>query len=459
MSTIKKEKHPIAAQKFVENNARTDWHDQALWHVRSKRDVAVDAVPEWEKLREVAAQIKAHALGRLDTYLLEFEQNVMANGVEIHWASDADEHNQIVLDILQRNEATRVVKSKSMLTEECGLNHFLEAHQIVVTDTDLGERIIQMRNEPPSHIVLPAIHIKKEEVGDLFRKELQSEPGNNDPAYLTHQARIHLREKFMECQAAITGVNFAIAETGEVVVCTNEGNADMGIHLAPIQIHSMGIEKLIPRQKDLAVFIRMLARSATGQPITIYTSHHRKPVKGQEKHIIIVDNGRSKRLTMEKYRSALQCIRCGACMNTCPIYRRSGGHSYHFTIPGPIGSILAPSTDMKENSDLPFASTLCGSCGDVCPVKIDIPNQLYQWRQDIAQANLLSPGKKRAMVMTAKVLAKPTLYKSFGKLMRVGLRFMPKFLTHNRFNTWTKGRDLPTNKAGSFKEWYKKNKR
>ncbi|HHB77850.1 MAG TPA: lactate utilization protein, partial [Saprospiraceae bacterium] len=382
--------HPEKAEAFIKNSERVDWHDAALWHVRNKRDKAVDGVPEWEELRNIASQIKAHTLANLRSYLIDFEQNAMANGVEVHWAKDATSHNRIVQEILERNNVKKIVKSKSMLTEECGLNHFLEERDFEVTDTDLGERIIQMRQEPPSHIVLPAIHIKKEEVGDLFRKELHAEPGNNEPSYLTLQARIHLRKKFMECQAAITGVNFGIAETGEVVVCTNEGNADMGVHLAPVQIHSMGLEKLIPRQKDLGIFVRMLARSATGQPITVYTSHHKKPAKGTEKHIILVDNGRTNRLTMEKYRSALQCIRCGACMNTCPIYRRSGGHSYHFTIPGPIGSILAPTTDMKAHSDLPFASTLCGSCGDVCPVKIDIPNQLYRWRQDIAEAGGLS---------------------------------------------------------------------
>ena len=451
--------HPQNAEKFIADEARVNWHDAALWHVRNKRDLAVDTVPEWEQLREMASQIKAHTLANLRTYLIDFEQNAMANGVEVHWASNAESHNQIVLEILQRNNVKKIVKSKSMLTEECGLNPFLEERGFEITDTDLGERIIQMRQEPPSHIVLPAIHIKKEEVGDLFRKELGAEPGNNDPTYLTHQARIHLRKKFMECQAAITGVNFGVVETGEVVVCTNEGNADMGVHLAPVQIHSMGIEKLIPRKKDLAVMVRLLARSATGQPVTVYTSHHQKPAKGAEKHIILVDNGRSKRLTMEKYRSSLKCIRCGACMNTCPIYRRSGGHSYHFTIPGPIGSILAPVTDMTAQSDLPFASTLCGSCGDVCPVKIDIPNQLYQWRQDIAEAGLLSPGKQKSMKVLSSLLASPRAYRNFGRMMRLGLRILPKFLMTNRYNTWTKGRDLPAAPPKSFKAWYKKNHR
>ncbi len=452
-----KDKHPQKAATFIKDEARVDWHDAALWHVRSKRDLAVDDVPEWAFLRGMASEIKSHTLSKLDSYLLDFEANALKNGVTVHWARDGEEHNSIVLDILQKNNATKVVKSKSMLTEECELNPYLEAAGIEVTDTDLGERIIQLRKEPPSHIVLPAIHIKKEEVGDLFRKELNSEPGNNDPTYLTHRARAHLREKFLECDAAITGVNFGIAETGEVIVCTNEGNADMGVHLAKVQIHSMGLEKMIPRKKDLGIFIRLLARSATGQPITIYTSHHKKAIEGTEKHIILVDNGRSDRLAMPDYRNALKCIRCGACMNTCPIYRRSGGHSYHFTIPGPIGSILAPTVDTSEYSDLPFASTLCGSCEDVCPVKIDIPHQLYKWRQDIAEAGNLSAGKRRSMRLAARILKREKNYKRFGKLMNIGLKYSPKFLLNNRFNKWSIGRDLPKAPKESFKSWYKKN--
>ncbi|RLD74721.1 MAG: 4Fe-4S ferredoxin, partial [Bacteroidetes bacterium] len=265
--------HAKKASEFIANENRTNWHDKSLWLVRTKRDIAVNRVAEWEELRELASQIKAHTLSKLDDYLLQFEKNALKNGVQVHWAANGKEHNQIVLDILESVNAKKIVKSKSMLTEECGLNPFLEKHNFEVIDTDLGERIIQLRNEPPSHIVLPAIHLKKEEIGELFHEKLNTLKGNSNPDYLTAEARKHLREKFLNADVALTGVNFAVAETGQVVVCTNEGNADMGVHLADVQIHSMGIEKLIPQQKHLGVFTRLLARSATGQEITTYTSH------------------------------------------------------------------------------------------------------------------------------------------------------------------------------------------
>ena len=229
-----------------------------------------------------------------------------------------------------------------------------------------------MAKEPPSHIVLPCIHKKKEEIGELFHEHLGTPAGVSDPQILTETARQHLREVFLTRKVALTGVNFAVAETGEFVVCTNEGNADMGAHLSEVHIASMGIEKIIPKREHLGVFLRLLTRSATGQPITTYSSHYKKPRPGQEMHIVIVDNGRSIQLGREDFRNSLKCIRCGACMNTCPVYRRSGGHSYHNAISGPIGSILAPNLDMEKYADLPFASTLCGSCSNVCPVKIDI---------------------------------------------------------------------------------------
>jgi L-lactate dehydrogenase complex protein LldF len=345
-----------------------------------------------------------------------------------------------------------------MLTEECKLNDFLESKNIEIIDTDLGERIIQMRKEAPSHIVLPAIHIKKEEVGELFHKELGTEKGNSDPTYLTKAARTHLRDKFFEADAAITGVNFGIAETGGVVICTNEGNADMGCHSAPVQIHCMGIEKLLPKAEHLGVFTRLLARSATGQPSTIYTSHYHRARQGSEMHIVIVDNGRSELLGKEDFRNSLKCIRCGACMNTCPIYRRSGGHSYHSTIPGPIGAILSPNLNLTEYSDLPFASTLCGSCSDVCPVKINIHDQLYKWRQEIYKNNELPKSKSIPLKITAKVLENPSTYNIVGKIARSSIRSLPRFMIYNGLNAWGKQRELPEAPNESFKEWYKMNR-
>lgn len=449
--------HSNKAAHFLKDKERAGWHDETLWMVRQKRDKAVQRVSEWEEMREQASLIKASVLSSLDQYLLRFEENAIKNGAQVLWASNDVEFNQIILGILREYKATKIVKSKSMLTEECGMNHFLEKMGIEVVDTDLGERIIQLRKEPPSHIVLPAIHLKKEEIGELFHDKLHSEKGNSDPAYLTGVARQHLRTKFLEAEVAITGVNFAVAETGSVVVCTNEGNADMGVQAAPVQIHCMGIEKIIPRMEDLGLFTRLLARSATGQPITTYTSYYRKPKPGGQMYVVIVDNGRSGQLGSDSHRDSLKCIRCGACLNTCPVYRWSGGKSYDHTIPGPIGSILAPHTHLKKNRDLPFASTLCGSCTNICPVKIDIHKQLYTWRQEISESIRPSLLKKTILKIASKALADGKRYDMTGRIMRWSLKNLPRFLIYNRLNTWGRKREFPEIPAKSFKQWYHMN--
>ncbi|HRK17117.1 MAG TPA: lactate utilization protein B, partial [Prosthecobacter sp.] len=403
--------HPAAAREFLSDPARAAWHDQTLWMVRVKRDRMAARVPEWEQLREAASRIKEHTLSRLAEYLEEFSARAEANGVRVHWAADAEEHNRIVHGILAARGVTRMVKSKSMLTEECHLNPYLEARGIEVVDTDLGERIVQFKNEPPSHIVMPAIHLKRAEVGAVFHEHLGTPAGMEDAQELAEAARQHLRGHFLGAQAALTGVNFAIAETGGFVVCTNEGNADMGAHLAPVHIACMGIEKLIPKAEHLGVFLRLLARSATGQPSTVFSSHFLKPRPGRETHLVLVDNGRSRQLARADFRKSLACIRCAACFNTCPVYRRSGGHSYSWLISGPIGSILAPNVDKKAHSDMPFASTLCGSCTAVCPVKIDIHAQLLKWRQEVVAAGGSGRAKPLLMRLTAFVLRRPALYR------------------------------------------------
>ena len=448
--------HADEAAIFNKDEAKVNWHDKALWFVRNKRDNAAHTVKGWEELRNLASGIKANVMSNLDNYLIQFEENSQKNGVTVHWAANAEEHNQIVHAILLKHKVEKVVKSKSMLTEECHLNPYLEAHGIEVVDTDLGERIVQFAQEPPSHIVLPAIHKTKEEVDTLFQKHLGTKPSNGDPQYLTNEARKHLRDKFLKADAAITGVNFAIAETGGVVVCTNEGNADMGTHLANVHIACMGMEKIIPQEKHLGVFLRLLARSATGQPITTYSSHFNKPAPGTEMHIVIVDNGRTEQLSRDDFRASLHCIRCGACMNTCPIYRRSGGHSYNATIPGPIGSILSPGMDLKKHSSLPFASTLCGSCSDVCPVKINIHEQLYKWRQIITKEVPQPVVKKSILKMAGSVLSSPKLYGIAGKSARFMLKYAPRFIVYSKLNAWGKARELPEVKNGNFDEWYKK---
>lgn len=448
--------HAQLSDIFNKDEARVDWHDETLWFVRAKRDKAVHNLPEWEKLRETASQIKDNVLSNLHDYLLQFEANAEKNGIKVHWAANGEEHNKIVHSILKENGVNRIVKSKSMLTEECHLNDYLQKNDIEVIDTDLGERIVQLAEEPPSHIVLPCIHKKKEEIGDLFHKHLGTPEGASDPVFLTAAARDHLREKFITRKGALTGVNFAIAETGEFVVCTNEGNADMGAHLADVHIACMGIEKILPLRKHLSVFLRILTRSATGQPITTYSSHFKKPRPGQTMHIVLVDNGRTTQLGREDFRNSLKCIRCAACMNTCPVYRRSGGHSYHTAIAGPIGSILAPNLDMKNYADLPFASTLCGSCSNVCPVKINIHEQLYKWRQVIVKEGYADPKKTLAMKAMDFTLSNPTIYKIAGKAGRFVLKHAP-FTVNNKLNLWYKHREMPEPPKQSFGEWYKQN--
>src|SRR5206468_7094523 len=308
--------------------------------------------------------------------------------------------------------------------------------------------------EPPSHIVFPAIHLKRGEIGDLFHRELGSAEGLDDPTALTAVARAHLREKFLAAQAGLTGVNFAIAQTGGIVVCTNEGNADLGTALPPLHIACMGIEKLIPRLEHLPVFVRLLARSATGQAITAYTSHFHGPRPGGELHLVIVDNGRSRLLADRTHRGALACIRCGACMNTCPVYRRSGGHSYGATVPGPIGSILEPARDPARHASLPFACSLCASCSDVCPVRIDLHHQLLAWRGELVRAGHLGRARRLALGAAGLVLRSPRATAAAGALARAAARALPARWLTRAGGAWTRERALPEIPRASFRaEW------
>lgn len=446
--------HPEAAAAFLQDREQARWHDSAIWWVRQKRDMQAKQLPEWEQLRALAQQIKAHTLSQLDDYLLQFQANAEKNGVTVHWAADADEHNRIVHGILAAAKVKKLVKSKSMLTEECGLNPYLEQHGIEVIDTDLGERIVQLRQEPPSHIVMPAIHLKKEQISELFHRKMGTEAGNNDPTYLTHAARANLRQHFLTADAGLTGVNFAIAETGGIVVCTNEGNADLGTALPPLHIASMGLEKIIPRLEHLGVFTRLLARSAIGSPITTYTSHFHRPRPGGQLHIVIVDNGRSQILGDADFYQSLRCIRCGACMNTCPVYRRSTGHSYSYIIPGPIGSTLGPSRDIKKHGSMAFACTTCGSCSNVCPVKINLHEQLVLQRRRAFEAGTLKPVKKMGLLAMRFAIRHPALMDAGGKVMRKVVPVLPAALTAD--SAWSRaGRALPDMPSKSFKELWR----
>lgn len=450
-------KHTEAAKKFIANKEKEKWHDETLWGVRAKRDRLTKIIPEWEVLRETAAKIKMHTISHLDKYLDEFSKKAEANGVIVHWAKDAEEHNKIVYEILQKQNVKKLVKSKSMLTEECNLNEYLIERGIDVIESDLGERILQLKKEHPSHIVMPAIHLKRQEVGELFEEKLHSEKGNSDPTYLTRVARKSLRNEFLTADASMTGGNFGVVETGDVVVCTNEGNADMGTALADIHIVSMGLEKLVPNHKTLSVFTRLLARSATGQPITTYTSHYRKPREGCEMHIVLVDNGRSQLVGNKDHIQTLKCIRCGACMNTCPVYRRSGGFSYTYFIPGPIGINLGMAKNPQKYYDNVSACSLCYSCNNVCPVKIDLADQIYRWRQSLDSYGK-APAMKKAMSSGMKLLfAHPSLFR-MGLNMAPIVNHLPRFMVYNGLNDWGKGRELPKFASESFAQMWKKGK-
>lgn len=401
-------KHAIAAARFLENKENEAWHDHTLWMVRTKRDKMSHSLPEWERLRELASEIKLYSNSHLDTLLEEFEKNAIANGAIVHWAKDAEEHNEIVLRILRQHDARNLIKSKSMLTEECHMNEFLMSKGIDVVESDLGERILQLMHLAPSHIVMPAIHIKREQISEMMEREMGTEKGNIDPTYLTHAARKNLREKFLHADVAMTGANFAVASTGEIVVCTNEGNADMGTSFPKVHIATMGMEKIVPNLEALGVFTRLLARSGTGQPITSYTSHYRRPPEGQEFHIIIVDNGRSDILAKPDHIRTLNCIRCGECMNTCP-------------------------------------------------VKIDLGEQIYRWRQDLDKIGKASKEKKVMSFGMKFLMERPGLFNTALKFAPV-VNHLPRFMVYNGLNAWGKGRELPAFAKESFNDMWKNNK-
>jgi L-lactate dehydrogenase complex protein LldF len=445
---------------ILQDNIHEPMHDRILWTARQRRDLQARAIPEWEELREIASKVKEHTLTYLDRYLEEFESNAIKRGAQVHWARDAAEHNEIVLSILQAHGVEEVIKSKSMLQEECGMTHYLEGRGISVVESDLGERIQQLDGQPPSHIISPAVHKTRKDVARLFARTIGTDPDNDDPHFLTEAMRNNARPRFLAAGAGMTGGNFAIAETGSFVVCTNEGNADIGAAVPPLHIASIGIEKMIPRVEDMGVFVRLLTRSALGEPATQYTSHFTGPRKGGELHIVLVDNGRSRRLGMADFWHSLKCIRCSACMNTCPVYRRSGGLAYGATYSGPIGVILDPTFDEFKYSELPFHSSLCGSCSDVCPVKIDISDQILKWRRVMAEKGYLPLAKRLSFAVAGHVFAHPAEYHTAEKMAGPVLDHTPHFLLYNRsLNPWGRDRELPETARQTFREWYVANRR
>lgn len=448
--------HQKAAKVFLGKKENAVWHDQTLWLVRQKRDRLSKQIPEWEELRSTAQAIKQYSTSHLPELIEQFERNAKANGCHVHYAKDEEEYCQIIEKILREHQCKKLVKSKSMLSEECELDDYLHKHGYNSIETDLGERILQLMQAKPSHIVMPAIHLKRQIVGELFAEKLGSEPGNNDPTYLTHQARKALREEFLSADAGMTGGNFAVAETGEVVVCTNEGNADMGMACQDLNITAFGIDKIVPDLESVGVFTRLLARSATGQPITTYTSHFGHPHKNGEQHFILVDNGRSKVLGQPEHRKTLHCIRCGACMNTCPVYRRSGGYSYSYFIPGPIGVNLGMLRNPQKYAGNVSACSLCLSCSNVCPVKIDLGEQIYVWRQKLNGFGVANKEKKIMAKGMKKLMGSKTLFYSALKVAPL-VNTMPRFLVYSTPNAWGKERELPRFAKESFNAWWKKN--
>jgi L-lactate dehydrogenase complex protein LldF len=431
-------------------------HDAAVWDLRRRRDAAAAEVPDWEALRARAAAIKAYALDHLDELLVGFEARARDAGAHVHWATDATALCRIVTELLAARGAKRVVKSKSMLTEECGLNPHLASRGVEVVDTDLGERIVQLAGEKPSHLIVPAIHKTRREIGALFHLHMNTPEGEDDPLRLTRFARADLRRRFLAADAGISGANFAVAETGSLVIVTNEGNADLGTSLPPLHIACLGIEKVIPALADVPVFLRLLARSATGQPISAYTTLLTGPREGGELHVVLVDNGRSALLSDPVHRSALACIRCGACLNTCPVYRRAGGHAYGTVIPGPIGSVLGPALGGEAGRELAHASSLCGSCSAVCPVRIDLHGQLLAWR---AERRAPAPAERALTAGAALALRSPRLRGTLRAALRALWPLLGRRGRRNPAEPWLAARELPPLPQRSFRaQWQERSR-
>ena len=453
MKQVNQEKN---GAKFLADTAHWKSHDKCLWAARMRRDEVASHIPEWEQMRLLASSIKRHTLSNLDVYLEEFEKNATANGIHVHWAKDADEHNAIVYDIFKSHNVKIVTKGKSMLMDECGMREYMGERGIQIFEADLGERIQQLSNERASHIVMPAIHKLRGDVATLFAQHMGSDSKNDDPHYLNSVMREDMRKNYIKVDAGMSGVNFAIAETGGIVVCTNEGNADISACVPPLYVVSMGIEKLIPRAQDVPLFVRLLSRSALGFHVTQYTSHYHGPRQGQEMHIVIVDNGRTDRLPTPGYSEVLKCIRCSACLNTCPVFRRTGGLSYDAPYMGPIGIVLQPSYDLHRYAQLPYACTHCGSCANVCPVHVPIPNLVFRWRNIIVDKKEDLLAHRLEMDISDKVLKSEYRLAWAEKVALAALRHLPKGLMESKINPWAAEHSNPEAPEQTFREYYKK---
>jgi L-lactate dehydrogenase complex protein LldF len=419
--------------------------------IRAKRAAVIGELDDFEGLRRRAAAIKDRTLAGLDEHLVRLEEQVSARGGVVHWAADAAEATAIVAELLQAHGGTDVVKVKSMTTQEIGLNEALEAAAITATETDLAELIVQLAHDEPSHILVPAIHLNRGQIRDVFLKEMPDAPADlsDRPADLAEAARLHLRRRFLEVDFAVSGANFAVAETGTLCVVESEGNGRMCLTLPKVLVTVMGIEKVIPRWEDLDVFLQLLPRSSTGERMNPYTSFWSGVTPGdgpQEFHLVLLDNGRTATLADPQGRSVLRCIRCSACLNVCPVYERTGGHAYGSVYPGPIGAVLSPQlTGVKQNKTLPFASTLCGACYDVCPVAIDIPQVLVHLRQQVVAAQSQHSPERLAMRAAAWTMSSRFRWVWALRSLRTGRAMRPgaRLGRVPVISAWTRARDLP----------------
>jgi L-lactate dehydrogenase complex protein LldF len=463
------------SHQFKDNAARAlnDAHlQQALVHVRTKfiekRLQAIDVLPEFDALRDAARDLKNHVLSRLDEYLVDFESNVVKRGGHVHWCATPAEARKTILEICRSTGAKTVTKGKTMVGEEIGINDHLAANGIEPIETDLGEYIIQLRNEAPSHIIAPAVHVTKDQVEETFRKiHTDLDPARNlaEPSTLLNEARVKLRGRFIAADVGITGANFLVADTGSTAIVTNEGNGDLTQTLPRIHIVLAGIEKIVPSMADAGLLLRVLARSATGQEMSAYTTFSTGPRREgdldgpQEFHVVLVDNGRSKLLGTE-FEEMLRCIRCGACLNHCPIYQNVGGHAYGWVYAGPIGAITTPALiGIEHAAPLPEASSLCGRCESVCPVRIPIPKMLRAWREEAFERRLHGNRARWALKAWAALATRPALYRiatriGAGVLALLGGK-RGRFASLPLAEAWTEHRDLPAPQGRTFMAMYR----
>lgn len=462
-----------ATSHNFKQNAHHALHDaplqQALGNLRAgfpgKRAAAIARMPEFEQLRDIGRDLKNHILENLDFYLERFEAKVLEKGGKVHWAREAQEANQIILDICRATDAKTVTKGKSMVSEESGLNGYLEAHGIQPVETDLGEYILQLRKEHPSHIIAPAIHLNLDQVSDAFYEnhfQYGLTQRLTKPRELMNEARAVLRNKFLAADVGITGANFFVAETGSTIIVTNEGNGDLTQTLPRVHVVLTSIEKVVPTLEDATTFLRLLSRSATGQEFTVYNTFSTGPRRPEdpdgpeEFHVVLLDNGRSRMIGSE-FHDMLRCIRCSACMNHCPVYGSIGGHAYGWVYPGPMGAVLTPALiGVEEAGHLPNATTFCGRCESVCPVRIPLPNLMRHWREREYEKHLQPTTYRFGLRLWAYFAQRPKLY---HRAARLGIRMLGllgrrsgRIKSLPLASGWTAWRDLPTPEGKTFQQ-------